>query len=117
MKHFMERPSAERIDDQKKVASIKECEKSKCESICWCKNDYSIAQVNFDSHLLRSNIKVKLHKLIITDTALELALCRIGRDDIIAPQSDVTNERRIQRNIYQERQASEEIEAYKGKKN
>ncbi|CAG9796167.1 unnamed protein product [Diatraea saccharalis] len=47
------------------------------------------------------------------DTCLELALCRIGRDDIIAPQSDVTNERRIQRNIYQERQASEEIEAYK----
>ncbi|KAI5636460.1 ZU5 domain-containing protein [Phthorimaea operculella] len=47
------------------------------------------------------------------DTTLELALCRIGRDDIIAPQSDVTNERRIQRNIYQERQASEEIEAYK----
>ncbi|XP_049881586.1 ankyrin-2-like isoform X2 [Pectinophora gossypiella] len=47
------------------------------------------------------------------DTSLELALCRIGRDDIIAPQSDVTNERRIQRNIYQERQASEEIEAYK----
>ncbi|KAL4712545.1 hypothetical protein ACJJTC_007561 [Scirpophaga incertulas] len=47
------------------------------------------------------------------DTCLELALCRIGRDDIIAPQSEVTNERRIQRNIYQERQASEEIEAYK----
>ncbi|KAH9634383.1 hypothetical protein HF086_010863 [Spodoptera exigua] len=47
------------------------------------------------------------------DNALELALCRIGRDDIIAPQSDLTNERRIQRNIYQERQASEEIEAYK----
>ncbi|XP_063834893.1 titin-like [Ostrinia nubilalis] len=47
------------------------------------------------------------------DTSLELALCRIGRDDIIAPQSEVTNERRIQRNIYQERQASEEIEAYK----
>lgn len=58
---------------------------------------------------------VNLHKLILTDTSLELALCRIGRDDIIAPQSDVTNERRIQRNIYQERQASEEIEAYKGK--
>ncbi|XP_047037205.1 ankyrin-2-like [Helicoverpa zea] len=47
------------------------------------------------------------------DNALELALCRIGRDDIIAPQSELTNERRIQRNIYQERQASEEIEAYK----
>ncbi|XP_059058497.1 ankyrin-2-like [Achroia grisella] len=47
------------------------------------------------------------------DNSLELALCRIGRDDIIAPQSEVTNERRIQRNIYQERQASEEIEAYK----
>ncbi|CAH0687120.1 unnamed protein product [Chilo suppressalis] len=47
------------------------------------------------------------------DTSLELALCRIGRDDIIAPQSDITNERRILRNIYQERQASEEIEAYK----
>ncbi|XP_072945806.1 uncharacterized protein [Epargyreus clarus] len=47
------------------------------------------------------------------DTSLELALCRIGRDDIIAPQSETTNERRIQRNIYQERQASEEIEAYK----
>ncbi|GBP41693.1 Ankyrin-3 [Eumeta japonica] len=47
------------------------------------------------------------------DNSLELALCRIGRDDIIAPQSDVANERRIQRNIYQERQASEEIEAYK----
>lgn len=49
------------------------------------------------------------------DTTLELALCRVGRDDIIAAQSEVTNERRIQRNIYQERQASEEIEAYKGK--
>lgn len=49
------------------------------------------------------------------DNSLELALCRIGRDDIIAPQSELTNERRIQRNIYQERQASEEIEAYKGK--
>ncbi|KAL0859578.1 hypothetical protein ABMA27_010715 [Loxostege sticticalis] len=47
------------------------------------------------------------------DTSLELALCRIGRDDIIAAQSEITNERRIQRNIYQERQASEEIEAYK----
>ncbi|XP_075987215.1 uncharacterized protein LOC142983910 isoform X2 [Anticarsia gemmatalis] len=47
------------------------------------------------------------------DNSLELALCRIGRDDIIAPQSELTNERRIQRNIYQERQASEEIEAYK----
>ncbi|XP_060807559.1 ankyrin-2 [Amyelois transitella] len=47
------------------------------------------------------------------DNSLELALCRIGRDDIIAPQSEVTNERRIQRNIYQERQASEEIDAYK----
>ncbi|KAJ8707390.1 hypothetical protein PYW08_010642 [Mythimna loreyi] len=47
------------------------------------------------------------------DNSLELALCRIGRDDIIAPQSEMTNERRIQRNIYQERQASEEIEAYK----
>ncbi|KAG6462715.1 hypothetical protein O3G_MSEX013427 [Manduca sexta] len=47
------------------------------------------------------------------DNSLELALCRIGRDDIIAPQSDMINERRIQRNIYQERQASEEIEAYK----
>ncbi|XP_063542799.1 ankyrin-2-like isoform X7 [Cydia strobilella] len=47
------------------------------------------------------------------DNSLELALCRIGRDDIIAPQSEETNERRIQRNIYQERQASEEIEAYK----
>ncbi|CAH2060663.1 unnamed protein product, partial [Iphiclides podalirius] len=47
------------------------------------------------------------------DNSLELALCRIGRDDIIAPQSEITNERRIQRNIYQERQASEEIEAYK----
>ncbi|KOB78843.1 Ankyrin 2, isoform AA, partial [Operophtera brumata] len=46
-------------------------------------------------------------------TSLELALCRIGRDDIIAPQSEITNERRILRNIYQERQASEEIEAYK----
>ncbi|XP_013148945.1 PREDICTED: uncharacterized protein LOC106111412 isoform X1 [Papilio polytes] len=47
------------------------------------------------------------------DNSLELALCRIGRDDIIASQSDVSNERRIQRNIYQERQESEEIEAYK----
>ncbi|XP_038219061.1 ankyrin-2-like isoform X2 [Zerene cesonia] len=47
------------------------------------------------------------------DNSLELALCRIGRDDIIAPQSEGTNERRILRNIYQERQASEEIEAYK----
>ncbi|XP_046974007.1 ankyrin-2-like isoform X3 [Vanessa cardui] len=47
------------------------------------------------------------------DNSLELALCRIGRDDIIAPQSEMTNERRIQRNIYQERQESEEIEAYK----
>ncbi|XP_039761177.1 ankyrin-2-like isoform X2 [Pararge aegeria] len=47
------------------------------------------------------------------DNSIELALCRIGRDDIIAPQSELTNERRIQRNIYQERQASEEIEAYK----
>ncbi|XP_063370063.1 ankyrin-2-like isoform X3 [Cydia amplana] len=47
------------------------------------------------------------------DNSLELALCRIGRDDIIASQSEETNERRIQRNIYQERQASEEIEAYK----
>ncbi|CAG5037574.1 unnamed protein product [Parnassius apollo] len=47
------------------------------------------------------------------DNSLELALCRIGRDDIIAPQSEVTNERRILRNIYQERQASAEIEAYK----
>nr|XP_037876708.1 ankyrin-2 isoform X5 [Bombyx mori] len=47
------------------------------------------------------------------DNSLELALCRIGRDDIIAPQSDTINERRIRRNIYQERQASEEIEAYK----
>ncbi|XP_053618820.1 ankyrin-2-like isoform X3 [Plodia interpunctella] len=47
------------------------------------------------------------------DNSLELALCRIGRDDIIAPQSEDINERRIQRNIYQERQASEEIEAYK----
>lgn len=53
---------------------------------------------------------------IFSDNSLELALCRIGRDDIIAPQSELTNERRIQRNIYQERQASEEIEAYKGKK-
>ncbi|XP_014370017.2 titin-like [Papilio machaon] len=47
------------------------------------------------------------------DNSLELALCRIGRDDIIASQSDDSNERRIQRNIYQERQESEEIEAYK----
>ncbi|CAG9569914.1 unnamed protein product [Danaus chrysippus] len=47
------------------------------------------------------------------DNSIELALCRIGRDDIIAPQSELINERRIQRNIYQERQASEEIEAYK----
>ncbi|XP_045780028.1 ankyrin-2-like isoform X3 [Maniola jurtina] len=47
------------------------------------------------------------------DNSLELALCRIGRDDIIAPQSELSNERRIQRNIYQERQESEEIEAYK----
>ncbi|XP_073958631.1 uncharacterized protein isoform X2 [Choristoneura fumiferana] len=47
------------------------------------------------------------------DNSLELALCRIGRDDIIASHSEITNERRIQRNIYQERQASEEIEAYK----
>ncbi|XP_045507606.1 titin homolog isoform X2 [Colias croceus] len=47
------------------------------------------------------------------DNSLELALCRIGRDDIIAPQSEGTNERRILRNIYQERQESEEIEAYK----
>ncbi|XP_050356935.1 ankyrin-2-like isoform X3 [Nymphalis io] len=47
------------------------------------------------------------------DNSLELALCRIGRDDIIAPQSEMTNERRILRNIYQERQESEEIEAYK----
>lgn len=53
---------------------------------------------------------------VFADTSLELALCRIGRDDIIAPQSEITNERRILRNIYQERQASEEIEAYKGKK-
>lgn len=52
---------------------------------------------------------------MLLDNSLELALCRIGRDDIIAPQSDMINERRIQRNIYQERQASEEIEAYKGK--
>lgn len=51
----------------------------------------------------------------IIDNSLELALCRIGRDDIIASHSEITNERRIQRNIYQERQASEEIEAYKGK--
>lgn len=51
---------------------------------------------------------------LFTDNSLELALCRIGRDDIIAPQSEIMNERRILRNIYQERQASEEIEAYKG---
>ncbi|XP_047516437.1 ankyrin-2-like isoform X6 [Pieris napi] len=47
------------------------------------------------------------------DNSLELALCRIGRDDIIASHSEGINERRIQRNIYQERQESEEIEAYR----
>ncbi|XP_045486803.1 titin-like isoform X3 [Pieris rapae] len=47
------------------------------------------------------------------DNSLELALCRIGRDDIIASQSEGINERRIQRNIYQERQESEEIEPYR----
>ncbi|XP_050671700.1 ankyrin-2-like [Leptidea sinapis] len=47
------------------------------------------------------------------DNSLELALCRIGRDDIIEPQSENINERRIQRNIYQDSQASEEIDSYK----
>ncbi|VVC88921.1 unnamed protein product [Leptidea sinapis] len=50
---------------------------------------------------------------MVVDNSLELALCRIGRDDIIEPQSENINERRIQRNIYQDSQASEEIDSYK----
>jgi hypothetical protein len=51
--------------------------------------------------------------MFVVDNSLELALCRIGREDVLLPQSVADAERRIQRNVYQERQASEEIIGYK----